>query len=57
MPFTENDVPRLPDGFTDAFTSRTVDADGLTLHAVTGGNGPALLLLPPGRSSGTAGAR
>ncbi|GGX59341.1 hypothetical protein GCM10010358_12170 [Streptomyces minutiscleroticus] len=57
MPFTENDVPRLPDGFTDAFTSRTVDADGLTLHAVTGGNGPALLLLPPGCSSGTAGAR
>ncbi|GAB3451054.1 alpha/beta hydrolase [Streptomonospora sediminis] len=46
MPFTANDVPHLPDGFTDTFTSRTVDTNGLTLHAVTGGTGPALLLLP-----------
>lgn len=46
MPFTVTDVPHLPDGFTDTFTSRTVDVDRLTLHAVTGGNGPALLLLP-----------
>lgn len=46
MPFTVNDVPHLPDGFADTFTSRTVDVDGLTLHAVTGGRGPALLLLP-----------
>lgn len=46
MPFTVTDVPHLPDGFTDTFTSRTVDVDGLTLHAVTGGDGPPLLLLP-----------
>ncbi len=46
MPFTVTDVPHLPDGFTGTFTSRTVDVDGLALHAVTGGNGPALLLLP-----------
>lgn len=46
MPFTVNDVPHLPDGFTGTFTSRTVDVDGLTLHAVTGGDGPVLLLLP-----------
>jgi pimeloyl-ACP methyl ester carboxylesterase len=36
---------RLPDGFTDVFTSRLVDLDGLRLHAVTGGHGPALLLV------------
>ncbi|GAA3454857.1 alpha/beta fold hydrolase [Dactylosporangium matsuzakiense] len=36
---------RLPDGFTDVFTSRFVDVDGLRLHAVTGGAGPALLLV------------
>jgi pimeloyl-ACP methyl ester carboxylesterase len=46
MPFTVNDVPHLPDGFTGTFTSRTVDVDGLTLHAVTGGRGPVVLLLP-----------
>ncbi|SFF94704.1 Pimeloyl-ACP methyl ester carboxylesterase [Actinacidiphila alni] len=38
-------VPRLPAGFTDTFTSRYVDVDGLRLHAVTGGEGPPLLLL------------
>jgi pimeloyl-ACP methyl ester carboxylesterase len=36
---------RLPDGFTDVFTSRLVDLDGLRLHAVTGGDGPPLLLV------------
>jgi pimeloyl-ACP methyl ester carboxylesterase len=35
----------LPDGFSDVFTSRLVELDGLRLHAVTGGNGPALLLV------------
>ncbi|MFI5841629.1 alpha/beta fold hydrolase [Catenuloplanes sp. NPDC051500] len=35
----------LPDGFTDVFTSRIVEVDGLRLHAVTGGTGPALLLI------------
>jgi pimeloyl-ACP methyl ester carboxylesterase len=36
---------RLPDGFHDVFTSRLVEVNGLRLHAVTGGNGPALLLI------------
>ncbi|MFE2183278.1 alpha/beta fold hydrolase [Streptomyces sp. NPDC059455] len=38
-------VPGLPDGFTDTFTSHYVDTGELRLHAVTGGEGPALLLL------------
>ncbi|WP_314409082.1 alpha/beta fold hydrolase [Streptomyces kroppenstedtii] len=36
---------RLPDGFLDVFTSRLVEVNGLRLHAVTGGDGPALLLV------------
>ncbi|MEV7127523.1 alpha/beta hydrolase [Streptomyces sp. NPDC093260] len=36
---------RLPDGFLDLFTSRFVEANGVRLHAVTGGDGPALLLV------------
>jgi pimeloyl-ACP methyl ester carboxylesterase len=36
---------RLPDGFPDLFTSRFVEANGVRLHAVTGGDGPALLLV------------
>jgi len=36
---------RLPDGFLDVFTSRLVEVDGLRLHTVTGGHGPALLLI------------
>ncbi|MCX5401232.1 alpha/beta fold hydrolase [Streptomyces sp. NBC_00102] len=36
---------RLPDGFTDVFTSRLVELDGLRLHAVTGGDGPPVLLI------------
>ncbi|MGW2288128.1 alpha/beta fold hydrolase [Streptomyces phaeochromogenes] len=36
---------RLPDGFTDVFTGRFVEVNGLRLHAVTGGDGPALLLI------------
>ncbi|MFF7244927.1 alpha/beta fold hydrolase [Embleya sp. NPDC008237] len=38
-------VPDLPVGFTDTFTSRYVDTGELRLHAVTGGEGPALLLV------------
>ncbi|AWB94702.1 alpha/beta hydrolase [Agromyces badenianii] len=38
-------APDLPAGFTDTFTSRYVDADGIRLHAVIGGEGPALLLV------------
>ncbi|WP_371662591.1 alpha/beta fold hydrolase [Streptomyces sp. NBC_00280] len=36
---------RLPDGFRVVFTSRLVEVNGLRLHAVTGGDGPALLLI------------
>lgn len=38
-------VPKLPDGFRDVFRSIRVDANGVGLHAVVGGNGPPLLLL------------
>jgi pimeloyl-ACP methyl ester carboxylesterase len=35
----------LPAGFTDTFSSRFIDADGLRQHAVIGGDGPPLLLV------------
>lgn len=38
------DVPRLPEGFTDAFKSYRVDTGKIRLHAVTGGSGEPLLL-------------
>ena len=38
-------APNLPAGFTDTFTSRFVDTGQLRLHAVTGGQGPPLLLV------------
>jgi pimeloyl-ACP methyl ester carboxylesterase len=38
-------APHLLEGFTDTFTSRYVDADGLRQHVVTGGEGPPLLLV------------
>jgi pimeloyl-ACP methyl ester carboxylesterase len=38
-------VPSLPDGFVSVFESRYVDANGVRLHAVIGGEGPPLLLL------------
>ena len=38
-------VPNLPEGFTDTFTSRYVDAADVRLHAVIGGDGPPLLLI------------
>src|SRR5262252_3022594 len=38
-------APGLPAGFTDTFTSGYVDAGKLRLHAVTGGEGPPLLLV------------
>ena len=38
-------APDLPDGFTDTFTSRYVEAGDLRMHAVTGGEGPPLLLI------------
>jgi pimeloyl-ACP methyl ester carboxylesterase len=38
-------APNLPAGFTGTFTSRFVDAGEVRLHAVTGGDGPPLLLV------------
>src|SRR5688572_4419844 len=38
-------APNLPAGFADTFTGRYVDAGGIRLHTVTGGNGPPLLLV------------
>jgi pimeloyl-ACP methyl ester carboxylesterase len=37
--------PHLPAGFARTFSSRFVNAGGLRQHAVTGGNGPPLLLV------------
>jgi pimeloyl-ACP methyl ester carboxylesterase len=39
-------APGLPAGFTDTFTSCLVDSGGVRLHAVLGGHGPPLLLVP-----------
>jgi pimeloyl-ACP methyl ester carboxylesterase len=44
-PGSVSGAPNLPAGFTDTFTSRYVDANGLRLHAVIGGEGPPLLLV------------
>jgi len=38
-------VPKLPGGFREVFQSYRVEANGIGLHAVIGGQGPALLLL------------
>jgi pimeloyl-ACP methyl ester carboxylesterase len=38
-------APNLPEGFTDTFTSRYIDAGFVRLHAVIGGDGPPLLLI------------
>jgi pimeloyl-ACP methyl ester carboxylesterase len=38
-------APDLPEGFTDTFESRYIDAGGLRMHAVIGGEGPPLLLV------------
>ncbi|WP_025358069.1 alpha/beta fold hydrolase [Kutzneria albida] len=38
-------APGLPDGFADTFRSAWVQVGDLRLHAVTGGDGPPLLLL------------
>jgi pimeloyl-ACP methyl ester carboxylesterase len=44
-PGSVSGAPNLPAGFTDTFTSRYVDAGELRQHAVTGGEGPPLLLI------------
>ena len=44
-PGSVSGAPNLPEGFTDTFTSRYVDAGDVRLHAVIGGEGPPLLLV------------
>jgi pimeloyl-ACP methyl ester carboxylesterase len=44
-PGSASGAPYLPAGFRDTFTSRYVDANGLRMHAVIGGEGPPLLLV------------
>ena len=44
-PGSVSGAPNLPAGFTGTFTSRFVDTGDLRLHAVTGGDGPSLLLV------------
>ena len=44
-PGSVSGAPNLPDGFADTFTSRFVDAGDVRMHVVTGGSGPALLLI------------
>src|SRR5499427_1580531 len=44
-PGSVSGAPNLPAGFAGTFTSRYVDAGELRLHAVTGGEGPPLLLV------------
>ena len=44
-PGSVSGAPNLPGGFAKTFASRYVDANGLRLHAVIGGEGPPLLLV------------
>jgi pimeloyl-ACP methyl ester carboxylesterase len=44
-PGSVSDAPNLPQGFTDMFTSRYIDAGDLRQHVVIGGDGPPLLLV------------
>jgi pimeloyl-ACP methyl ester carboxylesterase len=44
-PGSVSGAPHLPEGFADTFTSRYIDTGELRLHAVTGGEGPPLLLV------------
>src|SRR5215469_4222459 len=44
-PGSVSGAPNLPEGFTDTFNSRWVEAGDVRLHAVVGGDGPPLLLV------------
>ena len=44
-PGSVSGAPHLPERFADTFTSRYIDTSELRLHAVTGGDGPPLLLV------------
>jgi hypothetical protein len=53
-PGSASGAPNLPYGFAGTFTSRYIDTGDVRLHAVTGGEGPPLLLVhgwPISRSS------
>src|SRR4029453_16744264 len=44
-PGSVSGAPNLPAGFTDTFTSRSIDIGQLRLHAVAGAQGPPMLLV------------
>jgi pimeloyl-ACP methyl ester carboxylesterase len=44
-PGSVSGAPNLPEGFAETFTSRYVEIGDLRLHAVSGGEGPPLLLV------------
>jgi pimeloyl-ACP methyl ester carboxylesterase len=44
-PGSVSGAPNLPEGFTDTFTSRYINAGDVRMHAVIGGEGPPLLLV------------
>ena len=44
-PGSVSGAPDLPAGFADTFTSRYVDTGDVRLHAITGGDGPPLVLI------------
>ena len=46
-PGSISQAPGLPAGFTDTFTSRIVQANGIAQHVVIGGEGPPLLSSRP----------
>jgi pimeloyl-ACP methyl ester carboxylesterase len=44
-PGSASGAPGLPPGFSETFTSRSIDTGSVLLHAVVGGDGPPLLLI------------
>jgi pimeloyl-ACP methyl ester carboxylesterase len=44
-PGSVSGAPKLPEAFTDTFTSQYIDTREVRLHAVIGGEGPPLLLI------------
>jgi len=44
-PGSVSGAPHLPNGFRDTFSSRYISVNGVRLHAVVGGKGPAVLLI------------
>ena len=44
-PGSVTQAPNLPAGFTETFSSRYIDANGIRQHVVIGGDGPPVLLV------------